>query len=224
MVQPGRMPYRRAFAIQRALVERISRSGSDEPDTLFLLEHPPVITIGRRGTDAHVLATSEALDRMGVEVFETNRGGDVTFHGPGQMVGYPVFDLNRHGRDVHEHMRRQERAIISALADLGVTARPREGLTGVWVEDRKIASIGIAVTHWVAYHGFALNVDPDLERFGLIVPCGLPDVQITSIRKELGHSVAWGDVAERLISGVRREFGFEAEYRVELPRELEAVE
>ena len=204
----GRTPYAEAFEAQRVLARRIADSPETTPDTLVLLEHPPVITVGRRGTPGHVLATPAALADRGVELHETNRGGDVTYHGPGQLVGYPVFDLNRHGRDVHEHMRRIERALIAVLGAFGVAGRQREGLTGVWVEDRKIASIGIAVSHWVAYHGFALNVNPNLAHFGLIVPCGLQGVDITSLERELGRPVALDAVADRVVPEFVQAFGF----------------
>ena len=209
VVRLGRTPYAEAFAAQRALVRRIAEAPETTPDTLVLLEHPPVITVGRRGTPDHVLATPEALARQGVELHETNRGGDVTYHGPGQIVGYPVFALSRHGRDVHEHMRRIERALIGVLDAFGVMARQRDGLTGVWVEDRKIASIGIAVSHWVAYHGFALNVNPDLSHFGLIVPCGLRGVEITSLERELGQAPPMDTVRDLVVKSFVKEFCFD---------------
>lgn len=209
--RPGLVEYSAAFDIQKSLVQDAwkSRPHSRE-DTLLLLEHPPVITIGRRGSNAHILAAAERLAEEKVGVFECNRGGDVTYHGPGQVVGYPVFDLAAHGRDVHRHMRLLEEAIIRSLATFGISARRREGLTGVWVEDRKIAAIGIAVSHWIAYHGFALNVAPNLNHFGLIVPCGLHGVRVTSIQAETGRAApGTREVEDELVHNFAEVFGFE---------------
>lgn len=198
--RPGSVPYGQAFNLQKALVQRAwTTRPENEEDTLLLLEHPAVITIGRRGSNDHILAAEDVLASEKVEVAECNRGGDVTYHGPGQVVGYPIFDLNAHGRDVHGHMRRLEEVVIRALGAFGVSAGRRDGLTGVWVEERKIASIGIAVSHWIAYHGFALNVAPRLEHFGLIVPCGLQGVHVTSIEAETGRATALRDVEDELI-------------------------
>jgi len=211
-MQPsGLVPYDAAWAFQRGLASDMA-NGKATPgqDTLILLEHPPVITIGRRGNQEEVLFSPEDLSQRGVELRETNRGGAVTWHGPGQLVGYPVFDLNHHGRDVHNHMRRIEAALIAALATVGVSASRREGLTGVWVQDRKIASIGVAISHWITYHGFALNVDPDLSHFDLIVPCGLKGVVMTSIRRETGQPATVAHVAEAVINSFVAEFSFDS--------------
>jgi len=211
VLKPGLTPYDAAWAYQRALANDMA-NGKTPPgqDTLILLEHPPVITIGRRGNQDEVLFSQEALGRRGVELRETNRGGAVTWHGPGQLVGYPVFDLNHHGRDVHSHMRRIEAALIAALATMGVTACRREGLTGVWVQDRKIASIGVAISHWITYHGFALNIDPDLSHFDLIVPCGLKGVVMTSVRRETGQPTTVAQAAEAVITSFLSEFSFDS--------------
>lgn len=207
--RPGSVEYGRAFDLQKALVRQAWTTRDDNrEDTLLLLEHPAVITIGRRGSNDHILAAEDVLAREKVEVTECNRGGDVTYHGPGQVVGYPIFDLDAHGRDVHGHMRRLEEVVIRALSAFGVAAGRREGLTGVWVEERKIASIGIAVSHWVAYHGFALNVAPRLEHFGLIVPCGLQGVRVTSVQAETGHAPALSAVEDELIRHFVEVFGF----------------
>ena len=207
--RPGAVQYGQAFEAQKALVQRAwTTRPENREDTLLLLEHPAVITIGRRGSNDHILAAQDVLASEKVEVAECNRGGDVTYHGPGQVVGYPIFDLNVHGRDVHGHMRRLEEVVIRALDAFGVSAGRRDGLTGVWVEDRKIASIGIAVSHWIAYHGFALNVAPRLEHFRLIVPCGLQGVRVTSIEAETGRAPALSTVEDELILRFVEVFGF----------------
>ncbi len=166
-------------------------------DVLLLVEHPPVVTLGRSSKAGHLTASPALLAARGVEVFEVERGGDVTFHGPGQLVGYPVIDLKRHKQDLHWYLRQLEGALIDALQTLGITATTRPGLTGVWIETkcdpgvaarpmRKIASIGVHARDWVTWHGFALNVTTDLSYFDLMVPCGIPDVEMTSVARELG--------------------------------------
>jgi lipoate-protein ligase B len=169
-------------------------------DLLILLEHPPVITLGR-GTDRQNLSWSpEQLAAAGIECLTTSRGGDITCHEPGQLVGYPLLDLNALGRDLHLYLRNLETVLIRTLADYGLKGQARPGLTGVWIEDRKIASIGIAVRRWVSWHGFALNVSNDLSSFRAIVPCGIEDVCMTSLRDELGRPVSVDDVSEHLES------------------------
>jgi lipoate-protein ligase B len=174
-------------------------------DTLLLVEHDPVITLGR-GTRAESLPVPpEQLERRGVPVVEVERGGDVTYHGPGQLVGYPILDLQRHRPDLHWYLRQLEAALIDALGILGVAADRNPGRTGVWTAGRKIASIGIHVKQWVTFHGFALNVSTDLAPFDLIVPCGIPGVVMTSVAKELGRGDAdplW--TATRQASSSRR--------------------
>jgi lipoyl(octanoyl) transferase len=180
----GLQPYAEALALQRAAAQaRID--GSLDQDLLLLVEHPPVITLGRSSKDAHLLAAPEFLRTRGVELFEVERGGDVTFHGPGQLVGYPIVDLKRHRRDLHWYLRQVEELLIRALADFGISGQRKQGYTGVWIEDRKIASIGVHARDWVTWHGFALNVTTDLRYFDLIVPCGIPAVRMTTLGDEL---------------------------------------
>jgi lipoate-protein ligase B len=180
----GLLPYADALAIQRrAADDRIAGRASE--DVLFLVEHPPVITMGRSSKDAHLLADRSALDSRGVELFEVERGGDVTFHGPGQLVGYPVIDLRNHREDLHWYLRQLEQVIIDAVARFGIPATRREKLTGVWTEGRKLASIGVHARQWVTWHGFALNVTTNLSWFDLIVPCGIQSVQMTSVEQEM---------------------------------------
>lgn len=192
----GTVPYREAWDLQRELVGR--RGAGEVPDTLLLLSHPPVITLGRGGTADHLVATADQLTARGVEFVETDRGGDITFHGPGQIVGYTIVDLGPRGRDLHRFLRDLEDVLIRALAGFGITAGRAPGLTGVWVGDAKVAAIGIRVTRWITHHGFALNVDTDLSFFDLIVPCGIADRRVTSMRALLGRAVERSDVEDAL--------------------------
>jgi len=184
-VDLGTMPYAEALEFQRA-VARARISGEIAEDVLLLVEHPPVVTLGRTAKAANLVASPEQLAARGVEVFEVERGGDITFHGPGQLVGYPIIDLKRHKQDLHWYLRQVEEALIAALAGLGIPAVRNEGKTGVWTQGRKIASIGVHARDWVTWHGFALNVNTDLSFFDLIVPCGIQDVTMTSVARELG--------------------------------------
>lgn len=207
----GRMTYVEALELQRTLAHRRIDGGVDR-DLLLLVEHNPVITLGRGTKDASLPAPPAALAARGVELFEVERGGDVTFHGPGQLVGYPIFNLAEHQQDLHWFLRRLEAALIAALAELGVPANRNEGFTGVWTGNRKIASIGIHVKQWVTWHGFALNVTTDLSYFDLIVPCGIPNVEMTSVQKELGERAPrdlWNRSLDSVILGFAEAFGQE---------------
>ena len=204
----GRREYAEVLELQRRLCrQRIA--GEIDEDVLLLVEHDPVVTLGR-GTRAESLPLPRReLERRGVDVFEVERGGDVTFHGPGQMVGYPVVDLRKHREDLHWYLRRLEASLIRALGQLGIEAGPNPGLTGVWTGGRKIASIGIHVKQWVTFHGFALNVSTDLSYFDLIVPCGIKDVTMTSVARELSRddSVAlWDETRQAVITGMADAF------------------
>jgi lipoyl(octanoyl) transferase len=194
----GLVSYEDALALQRSLVDdrRAGRIG----DTLLLLEHPHVITLGVRGGRSHVLATAEVLAARGVEIHETGRGGDVTYHGPGQIVGYPILDLNPDRRDVHQYVRDLEEVLIRTAADFGMAAGRVSGLTGVWVGDEKLAAIGVRIARWITSHGFALNVTTDLDYFSLIVPCGIADRGVTSMSRLLGRPVELDKVQERIAS------------------------
>jgi lipoate-protein ligase B len=185
VVDLGRRPHHEVLELQRAM--RLRRIDGTLPcDTLLLVEHDPVYTLGR-GTQASSLPSAVSrLEARGATVVEIERGGDVTWHGPGQLVGYPIMHLSGHREDLHWYLRTLEGALIQSLALLGLTAGRVAGKTGVWIGDRKIASIGIHVKQWVTLHGFALNVDPDLSWFDEIIPCGLPGVTMTSIARELG--------------------------------------
>jgi lipoate-protein ligase B len=198
-VRAGTVGYRLAWAWQRVLVER--RAAGEIPDTVLLLEHPHVYTIGKRGSDGDVLASPEALAAQGAEVVRTDRGGQVTYHGPGQLVGYPISLLDQHP-DVWRFIRRVEDALVDVAADFGVAARGEQGLlTGVWVGDAKLVAIGMRVSRGVTSHGFALNCATDLGRFDAIVPCGMPDRRACSLSSLLGRTVT---VAETLPAVERR--------------------
>ena len=183
-------------------------------DTLLLLEHPPVVTLGRAARPEHVLVSREALAARGVEVHMTGRGGDVTYHGPGQIVGYPIFDLSPGRRDVHRYVRDLEEVIIRTAADFGVEAGRIAGLTGTWVGNEKLGAIGVRIARWVTSHGFALNVQTDLSHFGLIIPCGISTRGVTSLSVLLGRAVDQGEVLDRIETHVRDVFAFEAVSRV----------
>jgi lipoyl(octanoyl) transferase len=195
----GTVPYTDALALQQSLVEQ--RRAGRIPDTLLLLEHPAVITIGVKRTDAraHVVATPERLAELGVEVIETGRGGDVTFHGPGQLVAYPILDLRPDRQDVHQYVRDLEAVMIQVCAGYGVTAGRVPGYSGAWVDDRKIGAIGVRISRWITSHGLAFNVATDLAGFDLIVPCGIADRGVTSLARELGRPVEPAEVGERLV-------------------------
>jgi lipoyl(octanoyl) transferase len=207
----GRGDYAQVLALQRRLCHQ-RMAGEIDDDILILVEHEPVVTLGR-GTRTQSLPFPPAeLERRGVGVFEVERGGDVTYHGPGQLVGYPIFDLRLHRQDLHWYLRRLEAALIGSLDQLGIQAGTNPGLTGVWTRGRKIASIGIHVKQWVTFHGFALNVSTDLSYFDLIVPCGIPDVVMTSVAAELGRvddGRLWDESRQAIIEGVAQAFALE---------------
>src|SRR3954451_6139981 len=189
------MSYAQALDYQRR-VARARISGAIADDVLLLVEHPPVVTLGRSAKERHLLASPEMLAARGVELFEVERGGDVTFHGPGQLVGYPIIDLKQHRKDLHWYLRQVEEALIVALGRTGLAAERNQGYTGVWTQGSKIASIGVHARDWVTWHGFALNVSTDLSYFGLMVPCGIEAVTMTSVERELGRGVDMKAVEE----------------------------
>jgi lipoyl(octanoyl) transferase len=194
----GVVPYEEGLALQRDLVER--RRRDEVPDLLLLLEHPPVITIGvRRGGRANVVATDEHLGALGIEVHETGRGGDVTYHGPGQVVGYPILDLRPDRCDVHRYVRDLEEVMIRACADFGVRATRLQGMSGAWVGPDKIGAIGVRISRWITSHGFAFNVSTDLDHFSLIVPCGIADRGVTSLERLLDRPVPMPEVQDALV-------------------------
>lgn len=195
----GLLRYGDGVALQSRLVG--DRKAGAIPDQLLLLQHHPVITLGvkTQSDRSHVLASAESLIARGVEVFETGRGGDVTFHGPGQLVGYPIVDLRPDRCDVHRYVRDLEEMLIRALAVLDVSASRAPGLTGVWVGTEKVAAIGVRISRWITSHGFALNVNTDLSHFDLIVPCGISDRGVTSLQRLLGRTVEMAAVEQAVI-------------------------
>jgi len=206
VVQAGTVPYAEALDWQRELAEdRIA--GRLPHDVLLLLEHPPVVTLGRNSQPRHVLQPA------GIDVFEVERGGDVTFHGPGQLVGYPILDLRAYKQDLHWYLRTLEQALIEALDVLGILAERNPGFTGVWTRGKKIASIGIHVKQWVTWHGFALNVTTDLTHFDRIVPCGIQGVEMTSVEREAGRGTGdglWQESVDAVVKGFETAFGVDS--------------
>jgi lipoyl(octanoyl) transferase len=195
----GLIPYGQALKLQRELVEE--RRAGRVPDLLILLQHPPVITLGVKGDGgrSNVVATAERLVELGVDVSETGRGGDVTYHGPGQIVGYPILDLKPDRCDVHRYVRDLEEVMIRVCADYGVNAGRISGLTGAWVGDEKIGAIGVRISRWITSHGFAFNVTTNLADFQLIVPCGLTNHGVTSLEKATGRDLSMPDVEDSVI-------------------------
>lgn len=207
----GRMGYDEAHDLQKDLVE--ARRSDAIGDTLLLVEHPPVITLGARNriSVSHIVASDDELRRAGVTVHETGRGGDVTYHGPGQLVGYPILNLRPDRCDVHEYIRDIEAALILALAHCGITGTRVPGLSGVWVgepgREEKVAAIGVRISRWITSHGFALNVSTSLDHFRLIVPCGIADRGVTSIERTLGRRVAMAGIETAVVDAFARVFG-----------------
>jgi lipoate-protein ligase B len=228
MVDVGLMGYREAWELQKRVVA--ARKAGAIEDLLLLCEHPHVITQGRNGKREHLLASEHVLRQKGVEFHATDRGGDITYHGPGQIVGYPILNLGAIRRDVVWYVRMLEEAMIRATAELGVAAERVPGKTGIWVKsenrEEKLAAIGVHISRWVTSHGFAYNVSTDLRYFELIVPCGIADRKATSLEKLLGRSVPPAEIAPRIAKHFGEVFGLELEEtsRMELLDKLQQVE
>ncbi len=203
----GRVSYPEGLELQAGLVAR--RQAGEVPDTLLLLEHEPVFTLGRNARPENVLLSEEALRERGFGLFDTGRGGDVTFHGPGQVVGYPILDLSPDRRDVHRYVRDLEEVMIRTCADYRILAVRVAGLTGTWVGQEKIGAIGVRIARWVTSHGFAFNVSNDLSPFRLIVPCGIKERGVTSLERVLGRRVPLDEVMDRLTAHLAAVFGRE---------------
>ena len=235
LVNSGIVPYAQALALQHTLVD--ARKRGEGNDTLFLLEHPPVFTLGRNAQEQHILASREFLDDIGIEVHRVERGGDVTYHGPGQLVGYPILDLRNFRMDVGWYVRSLEDVLIETLRSFGLNAH-RAGLdangkrdsklVGVWIDnptqdalerqihpEAKIAQIGARIESWITYHGFALNVNPRMEHFALIVPCGIRDKPVTSLSRALGREIDMDDVRARAANAFEKIF--QVELRADVP-------
>jgi lipoyl(octanoyl) transferase len=205
--QLGLVDYAAALELQRERVAQ--RKAGTIPDTLLLLEHPHVYTLGRNARQENMLVSAEWLASRGAQVFHTDRGGDVTYHGPGQLVGYPILDLTQHRRDISWYMRSLEEVFIRTAQDYGIEAGRSEGAAGVWVGNDKLAAMGVHLSRWVTSHGFALNVNTDLRYFEWIVPCGLQGKGVTSLAKLLGRAVDMEEVAARVVEHFGAVFGLE---------------
>jgi lipoyl(octanoyl) transferase len=201
----GRVPYQEALAVQEGLVT--SRKAGEIPDQLLLLEHPHVITMGSSSQEENLLFSAEERSRRGIELHEVGRGGDVTYHGPGQLVGYPILDLKPDRKDLHRYLRDLEEVLILTLSHFGITSGREEGHTGVWVPEGKLAAIGVRVSSgWITSHGFALNVDPEMEYFSSIIPCGIHDRSVASLSQLLGVPVTMEEVIPRLVKSFEEVF------------------
>ena len=208
IIKLGIVDYVPAYQLQERLVqEQMQDSGSD---SLLLLQHNPVITIGRSGDRNNILVSESALAAAGISICEIDRGGDVTYHGPGQLTGYPIINLRHFRKDIHWYLRQLEETIIKVLAEYNIVGERMEGYTGVWVGNEKVAAIGVAIRRWITYHGFALNVHPDMSHFQLITPCGITDKGVTSLEKLLGHRVDMDGVLNKAASAFAEVFGIES--------------
>ncbi|MFO8013670.1 MAG: lipoyl(octanoyl) transferase LipB [Phycisphaerae bacterium] len=213
----GRAPYGATVRLQERLHDEV-RDADEERAYLLLVEHePPVITLGRGADEAHVTASRERLQAKGVEVHESARGGDVTCHGPGQLVAYPILRLDLHGRDVRGYLRNLEGVLIRVLARFGLEGGRAEGMTGVWLGREKVAAIGVAIRRWVTWHGIALNVADCLDAFDLIVPCGIRDYGVTSLSRALAREVSVAEVKPHLVECMAEVFGFDGARAGEVP-------
>lgn len=207
VVDLGRCPYPEAYRLQKEMVNR--RLAGAIPDTLILVEHPPVFTIGRGGSREHLLVSQEVMEREGITVHEIDRGGDITYHGPGQIVGYPIINLKEHTPDVHLTVHLYEEALIQVLADYGIEAGRETNYPGVWVNGAKVAAIGIGIRRWVTYHGFAFNINPDLRFFQMIVPCGITDRPVISLATLLRRPIEPEEVKPAVVKYLAAVFGLE---------------
>ena len=206
----GKLDFQAAYDLQRRLHAQVV--AGELPDLLLLLEHPHVYTLGRRGQQSHILAPDDMLTQLGVETHLTDRGGETTYHGPGQLVGYPIVNLRRWGGGVRKYVETLEQVLIGTLSEFGITAHSEGKPTGVWVGDAKIAAIGVRVSRSVTMHGFALNVCPDLSFFDHIVPCGMPGARVTSMAQKLGQEIAVSDVMPAVARAFGGEFGLDIEW------------
>jgi len=214
----GTVDYAEAHRLQEDL--QAKRIAGEIGDTVLLLEHPPVLTLGRSAKEQHVLAPREVLEARGIAVHEVGRGGDATYHGPGQLVAYPIIDLKPDRKDVRKYVWSLEETMIRTCGDFGLPATRIQGLNGAWTDDRKIGAVGVRISRWVTMHGLALNVDSDLSYFELIVPCGIPDKTVTSLSAELGRAVHVDDVIDPLARHFAGLYDAEIEWRDTLPGEI----
>lgn len=206
----GLVEYSKAYHLQRKLLQQ--RFDGEIMDTILLLEHPCAITIGKSGKLKNVLASQEELAKEGISLFFTDRGGDVTYHCPGQLVAYPIIDLRNRGKDVHQYVHDLEEVVIRTLGDFSIKACRDESLAGVWVNDEEVAAIGLSIRRWITMHGIALNVNPNLEHFSLINPCGFSDRKATSITELLARDISMEEVTDRLIDNFAEVFNARIEF------------
>jgi lipoyl(octanoyl) transferase len=204
----GTIDYKEAWDLQKDIFER--RYKKEIPDVLFLLEHPHTYTLGRITDKAHLISSQEYLDQNHISVYEIDRGGDITYHGPGQIVGYPIIDLNLWQMDTHKYLRGLEEVIIVTLAEYGISAIRDPEHTGVWIGNRKIAAIGIKVSRWITMHGFAFNINSDLSLFNGIIPCGIHHKEVTSLSKELNYNVDLHEMKNKLLNNFSHFFGYDS--------------
>jgi lipoyl(octanoyl) transferase len=214
----GTVDYAAAHRLQKEL--QTKRIAGEVPDTVLLLEHPPVLTMGRSAKEQHIIAQPEVLEARGISVHEVGRGGDVTYHGPGQLVAYPIIDLKPDRRDVRKYMWSLEETMIRTCKDFGLSATRIEGFNGAWIGDRKVGAVGVRISRWVTMHGLALNANSDLTHYDLIVPCGIQDKAVTSISAELGRTIGVPDVADPLARHFAELYDAEVEWRDALPGDL----
>ena len=211
----GTVDYAEAHRLQKEM--QAKRIAGEITDTVLLLEHPPVLTMGRSAKNQHVLAPPEVLEARGISVHDVGRGGDVTYHGPGQLVAYPIIDLKPDRRDVRKYMWSLEETMIRTCADFGLSATRVEGLNGAWIGERKVGAVGVRISRWVTMHGLALNVNSDLTHFELIVPCGIQDKAVTSVSAELGRTVGVADVIDPLARHFAGLYDADVEWEDTLP-------
>jgi len=211
----GTIDYAEAHRLQKEL--QAKRISGEIDDTVLLLEHPPVLTMGRSAKEQHVLAAPDVLAARGISVHEVGRGGDVTYHGPGQLVAYPIIDLKPDRRDVRKYMWSLEETMIRTCADFGLAAARVEGLNGAWIGNRKVGAVGVRISRWVTMHGLAINANSDLTHFDLIVPCGIQDKTVTSLTAELGHTVFAADVIDPLARHLADLFDTTVEWQDAVP-------
>ncbi len=203
----GIIDYQRAWDLQKDLLSH--RNKGEIADTLLLLEHPHTYTLGKVADPNNLIGSKEYLEENKISVYNIDRGGDITYHGPGQVVGYPIIDLKDWHMDTHLYLRSLEETIIKVCAEYGLETGRREGFTGVWIEDRKICAIGIKVSRWITMHGFAFNINTDLAYFDGIIPCGIKDKEVTSLEKELGHTIELNEIKEKIINNFRDIFDYD---------------
>ncbi len=208
LIDVGRMPYEPCTRLQKSLLEEVIAGA---PGALVLVEHDPVLTLGANFHAENLLHSPEEYDRLGIQVLPTERGGDVTYHGPGQLVAYPIFNVSQHGEDLHKWLRDLEETLLITISGYGITGRRYPPNTGVWVDNKKIAAIGIKVRKWVSMHGIALNCDNDLAPFETIIPCGIVDHGVTSISQETGRKIGIDEVKPRLVEAFGQVFGVQFE-------------